>query len=69
MAAAVGLFVATLTLNGGAALPNGGYRFFACGTTSTENLYGVKFAGDGLNAETDFVRNFIIAVTNNSRDG
>ncbi len=61
-----GPFVATLNLNGGQTLPNGVYRFFACGTTSIENLYGIKLAGDGINAGTDFVRNFVIAAAGNS---
>ncbi len=60
-----GPFVATLNLNGGVALPNGGYRVFVCGTTSIENLFGIELAGDGVNAGTDFIRNFIVATADN----
>ena len=37
-----GTFTATLTVNGGVALPAGNYRLFVCGTTSVIDLYGLK---------------------------
>ena len=64
-----GPFIATLNLNGGVALPNGVYRFLACGTTSIENLFGIELAGDGVNAGTDFTRNFIVAAANTGGGG
>jgi LPXTG-site transpeptidase (sortase) family protein len=57
-----GPFIATLTFNNGSPLPTGFYRLLICGTTSVEDLAGNKLAGDGLNAGTDFNRNFIMFV-------
>jgi LPXTG-site transpeptidase (sortase) family protein len=52
-----GPFEATLSLNGGTALPNGTYRLFVCGTTSITNP-----GGDELYAGlTDYDTVFIIA--------
>ena len=56
-----GPFVATLNLNGGTALVEGAYRLIVCGTTSIVNQFGVALAGDGVNPDTDFMRNFVIA--------
>ena len=57
-----GPFVATLSINGSLPLSDGSYRLYICGTTSITNLFGVKLAGDGVNAGTDFVRNFTISI-------
>ena len=35
-------FTATLSINGGAPLPGGEYRFFVCGTTSVQDVVGNK---------------------------
>lgn len=60
-----GPFEATLSLNGGAALPNGLYRFFVCGTTSITNS-----GGDELYAGlTDYDLVFSIAQASNSGGG
>jgi hypothetical protein len=47
-------FIATLKLN--QALPTGDYRLFVCGSTSIENLAGVK-----LNNGTDSIISFSVA--------
>ena len=65
--------VATFTVNGGLPLSNGNYRLYVCGTTSITNLVGIKLAGNGTTAGTDFIRNFIISISGggggNNRDG
>ena len=45
--AGAGPFIATLGINGGAALPVGNYRFHVCGTTSIETASGATL-NDGL---------------------
>lgn len=53
-----GPFVATIQLNGGAALPNGRYRLFLCGSTSIVDL-----AGNALNNGVDESVTFTVLVT------
>ena len=50
-----GPFVADVRVNGGAALPNGQYRLFVCGTTSITDL-----AGNHLNGSTDYPLAFTV---------
>jgi LPXTG-site transpeptidase (sortase) family protein len=40
-----GTFTATLSINGGTALPTGSYRLLVCGTTSIEDLFGNELNG------------------------
>ena len=51
-------YIATLNVNSGVPLPDGTYRLFICGTTSIENLAGVKLNG----GQSDSVLNFIVSV-------
>jgi len=46
-----GTYTATLSVNGGIALPSGKYRLFVCGTTSIYDLIGLELNG-GLNDTT-----------------
>jgi LPXTG-site transpeptidase (sortase) family protein len=49
----VGPYKTVLTVNGGTALPSGGYRLYVCGTTSVEDLFGVKL-NNGFDTTVDF---------------
>ncbi|CAG0962195.1 hypothetical protein ANAEL_00693 [Anaerolineales bacterium] len=62
-----GPFVATLLVNTGLSLSNGSYRLFVCGTTSIVDIADttLELAGDGVNAGTDFIRNFSVSISNN----
>jgi LPXTG-site transpeptidase (sortase) family protein len=64
-----GPFVATLHVNSGLPLANGNYRLYVCGTTSIENLSGIKLAGDGTHIGTDSVLNFTVLIPDNSGGG
>ncbi len=59
--------MATLNVNDGLPLAYGNYRLFICGTTSITDPYGLKLAGDGVNAGTDMTRSF--TVVNNTGGG
>lgn len=65
-----GSYVATLNINYGSPLANGGYRLFVCGTTFIVDLVDqtLALAGDGTNSGTDFVRNFRITIPGNGPD-
>lgn len=54
-------FTATFTVKNGLALHNSKYRLMVCGSTSLENLYEVKLAGDGQTAGTDYILDFEVA--------
>ena len=55
-------YIATLSVNSALPLSNGIYRLFVCGTTSIVDAADhTKLAGDGQNAGTDFVRDFIVS--------
>lgn len=56
-----GSFTATVSLNGGTALPDGNYRLFVCGTTSIVDLGTNPLAGDGTTSGTDYVFDFSVA--------
>ena len=56
----IGTFTATLSINGGATLPNGSYRLLVCGTTSVEDLFGNELNGGAFDTLIDFQINAAI---------
>lgn len=52
--AGAGPFISTLNINGGAALPEGSYRLFVCGTTSIENSINLKLNNGQYDTTVDF---------------
>ena len=53
--------IATLSVNGGGALPDAAYRLLVCGTTSIQDTESNKLDGNGdLAAGDDFARNFTV---------
>ena len=59
-------YIARLTVNGGARLPNGIYRLFVCGTTSITDPSGTIYLN---NHTADSVTTFTLAVPNSSGSG
>jgi LPXTG-site transpeptidase (sortase) family protein len=55
-------------VNSGLPLSNGNYRLYACGPTSITDLIDptLQLAGDGTNEGTDFIRNFIVSISNDN---
>jgi LPXTG-site transpeptidase (sortase) family protein len=66
-----GIFVSTVTINGGLPLSNGNYRLYVCGSTSIVDIadHTLELAGDGAHPGTDFPRNFTVAVSSSGGGG
>lgn len=56
-----GTFTATFVVKNGVYLHNSTYRLLVCGSTSIEDLYQVKLAGDGVHPGTDFIVDFSVS--------